>query len=491
MKIFDSVKTRLSLWLVGVPALIIIVFSAGSYHILSKTLMNGTDASLEAAAVNRRNDIMEGLEQTGFRHIAEDELDDIRQMDEVKDIFFLVYVQLLELRTAGAGAQTEMKLTAKGENLEDKTLPYPSSGVWKHPGAAYRSFTDPALAETPLRMLTYTFSVSEERYFILQYAVTRTEAEAVLRTLLTFMLVIDPLLLIVLFWGGYFLVRRTLAPVKTVAASARAITAEDLSHRIPGAGSPDEIGELTATFNDMIARLEAAFQRIKQFSGDVSHEFKSPLTVIRGEIDVLLRKDRSKEEYARTLAGVRDEVISLQRIIDNLLFLAGTEGEGRKLHLEPVSLDKLVLETFETIQPKAGEKHIRFVLHQMPPATVTGEETLLKRVLFNLMENAVKYTGEGGTVELRLETEADAVRFSVRDTGIGIPKADLLHIFSRFYRVDRSRTRKSGSVGLGLAIAQRIVRLHKGEISAVSTPGEGSTFTVRLPRESRSKGVEG
>ena len=303
------------------------------------------------------------------------------------------------------------------------------------------------------------------------------------KTLNTLMiiLIIDPILLVISFFGGYFLVNRTLSPVRTVVSSAKKITAEDLSLRLPSIGSKDEIGELVDTFNDMIARLEDSFRKIKQFSSDVSHEFKSPLTIIRGEIDVALRKNRLKKDYIDTLGSVGEEVENLQRIIDNLLFLAGTEAEGEGLPFRKVALHKIVLEVFETIQKIAEEKNISFVLKEIQTIDIQGEAYLLNRVFFNLLENAVKYTGNGGKVEILLRRESNTAVFSIKDTGIGIPENEIPFIFDRFYRVDKARSRRMGSAGLGLSIAKRVVQLHGGKIDVIGSPGEGSTFVVFLP----------
>jgi len=481
MKIFSSVKTKLSLWFVGTLALIIIIFSIALYIGLSKSLMSGIDSSLEAMAKKRHIDILEGLEKTRFQQIHEEDIKDIEELDDVKNIYTLTYIQLLEF--SGEGPQRNMKVIAKSNNLKDNTLPLPHYGNGEQIGISLKNFTDKRLFESPMRLLTFPFKVGsdKDKYYVLQFATILKQVEKTLNTLLIIILVIDPILLILSFFGGYFLVNKTLLPVKTVVSSAKKITVEDLSHRIPSIGSRDEIGELVDTFNDMIVRLDHSFRKIKQFSSDVSHEFKTPLTIIRGEIDVALRKKRFKKDYIETLESVCEEVEALQRIIDNLLFLGGTEAEGQNLPFRKVPLDKIVLEVFEDIQKMGEEKNIRFVLKEIQPIDIEGEETLLKRVFFNLFENAVKYTGANGEVEILLEKEANAAKFSIKDTGIGITENELPHIFDRFYRVDKARSRRMGSAGLGLSIVRLIVQLHKGTIDVTSTPGKGSTFIVYLP----------
>ncbi len=463
----------------GTLALIIIIFSLALYLALAQNLMKGIDSSLETVAKKRKNDIMEGLERTRFQRIDEEEFEDIEELDEVKDIFTLVYCQLLELSVDGP--RPTIKMIVKSNNLNDNVLPYPTYAEREKIKTSFKSFIDHRLSDSPLRLLSFPFKSPANTYYILQYATTRKEAEKTLNTLLIIILVIDPILLILSFFGGYFLVNKTLLPVKTVVSSAKKITAEDLSHRIPPIGSRDEIGELVDTFNDMIERLDRSFRKIKQFSSDVSHEFKTPLTIIRGEIDVALRKKRFKKDYIKTMESVHEEVVALQRVIENLLFLGGTESEGQNLPFRKVPLGKIVLEVFEDIQKIGEEKNIRFVLKEIQPIDIEGEATLLKRVFYNLFENAVKYTGEDGEVEILLEKETNAAKFSIKDTGIGITENELPHIFDRFYRVDKARSRRMGSAGLGLSIVRLIVQLHKGKVDVTSTPGKGSTFIVHLP----------
>lgn len=479
MKIFKSLKLKLSLWFVGAITLIIMVFSVALYLSMVKNLVGGLDSALETVAKKRQNDIMEGVEESENRRIDEEETEDLRELDEMKDIFPLFYIQLLEL--FDDGTRLDINIVLKSNNLGENTLPFPPfrEGETKH--AVFRDVSDERLSEMPLRMISFPFEIDTHTYYVLQFATTRKDVDETLNMLLMVFLNGDPILLVVSFFGGYFLVNRTLSPVRTVVASAKKITAEDLSLRLPSVGSKDEIGELVDTFNGMIARLDGSFRKIKQFSSDVSHEFKSPLTIIRGEIDVALRKSRLKQDYIDTLGSVGEEVEALQRIIDNLLFLAGTEAEGEQLPFETVALHKIVLEVFEIIQKMAKEKNIGFVLKEIQTIDIQGEASLLKRVFFNLFENAVKYSDNGGKVEILLENESNTAVFSIKDTGIGIPGNEIPFIFDRFYRVDRARSRRMGSAGLGLSIAKRIVRLHNGKIDVTSTPGEGSTFVVSLP----------
>jgi signal transduction histidine kinase len=479
MKIISSAKIKLTLWFMGTLALIVIIFSFVLYFSMTESLLNGLDSSMEAIAKNLHNDIMKGVMYTPDGRIDMGEIEDIEELDEVKNVFPLSYMQLLELHDKGT--RRDMKIVVKSYNLEDNTLPFPQFENKGEIKIIFKDVTDNRLADSRIRLLTYPFEIEENMYYVLQFAVTRKEVDRTINMLLMTILVVDPIVLIFSFFGGYFLVNKTLSPVRSVVASAKKITAEDLSHRIPSIGSKDEIGELVDTFNDMIVRLDRSIRKIRQFSSNVSHEFKSPLTVIRGEIDLALRKKRLKYDLVKTLESVGEEVITLQRIIDTLLFLGSTETDGEPVTFKKVPLDKIILDTFETIQQTAVQKNVRFVLNDIPTMNIEGEEILLKRMFFNLFENAVKYTPAGGRVEIRLENDAHSAKFTITDTGIGIPEDDIPFIFARFYRVDKARSRRMGSTGLGLSIVKRIARLHNGEIDVTSTPGKGSTFIVRLP----------
>ncbi|MCP5106346.1 MAG: HAMP domain-containing protein [bacterium] len=479
MKIFNSLKIRLSLWIVGTLALISIIFSFVLYMSMAKNLLNGIDSSLETIAKKRQNDIMEGVEKSADGRIDAEEIEDIEKLDEMKNVFPLLYIQLLELSTEAT--RHNMKIIVKSNNLEENTLPLPQFKNGKVKQAGFRNFTDERLSESPLRLLSFSFKIDAGTYYILQFATSRKEVDETLGTLLMIILIINPIVLLLSFFGGYFLVHKTLSPVRSVVSSAKKITCEDLSHRIPAIGSRDEIGELVDTFNDMIARLDESFRQTKQFSSDASHEFKSPLTIIKGEVDLALRKKRFKKDYIKTLESISEEVESLQQIMDNLLFLGSTEAEGERIPFRKLSLDKVVLDVFEGIRKITGEKNTRFVLKKIDTIDMEGEITLLKRVIFNLFENAVKYTGDGGKVEILLEKQTGTAVFSITDTGIGIPADEIPCIFGRFYRVDKSRSQRMGSAGLGLSIVKQGILLHNGEIDVVSTPGKGSTFTVRLP----------
>ena len=280
---------------------------------------------------------------------------------------------------------------------------------------------------------------------------------------------------------SWFSIRQALSPLATVTLTAEQIThADDLSRRIPYvASSKDEIGTLIRAFNRTLERLENLFTSQQRFLADVSHELRTPLTVIKGNAD-LIRKFGPDEE---SLDTIKDETDRLTRMVGDLLLLAQAESGKLPLTKSSVSLEELLIDVFQQMRVLAGDR-VKLKLTDIDQAFVSGDRDRLKQVLINLTSNAIQYTPAGGEVYLNLTKKGDVVRVIVRDTGPGISPADLPHIFDRFYRGEKSRTRsKTSGFGLGLSIAYFIIEAHGGRIEVDSHEGIGTTFTVLLPLE--------
>ncbi|MCP4155062.1 MAG: HAMP domain-containing protein, partial [bacterium] len=405
-----------------------------------------------------------------------EDIEDIESLEEEHYFFPVIYAQFMQLEKDGP---SNIKLIAKSIQLKGARLPYPAfSNTSMQP--IFTNFSDPRLSSERMRLVSFPF-VLDSRDYIIQFALPQGDVDATLGYLRMIIFITIPLLPLLFFWGGRVLITRALAPVKAVVSSARRITTDNLSLRIPVIHSADEIGELVNTFNDMISRLNSSIAKIKRFSSDVAHEFKTPMTVMLGEIDVLLRKKRPLPEYIDTLTSFREEVVILQKIIDNLLFLDSSESDIGTLTFFDVPLHQVVLGVIEAIEHKAIEKNISIGFGRMDSCVLHGEVTLLKRAFFNLVENACKYTPQKGKIEISLHNADDFLHFSVTDSGVGIAQEHLPNIFDRFFRVDKSRRRSKAGSGLGLCLTKRIIQLHNGDINVVSSPGKGSTFTVSLP----------
>jgi heavy metal sensor kinase len=281
--------------------------------------------------------------------------------------------------------------------------------------------------------------------------------------------------------GGSFIINRALHPVKSVVKTAQVITADDLSLRITAQNRQDEIGALVATFNDMIARLEKSVKKIRQFSGDVSHELRTPLTIIRGEVEVLLRKERTLDEYIGTVRSVLEESLRMEKIIDDLLFLSRVEALEKSQLNQDVRLDTVLSQVIDDRRAAVQGKSLELHVEDIPEVEIKGNEHLLERMLVNVMDNAIRYTPEGGKVSVNLKREHSAAHIEISDTGVGIPEDALPLIFDRFYVVDKSRSKETGGSGLGLSIVKWIAENHGAEVEVRSEVGKGTTFRIVFP----------
>jgi signal transduction histidine kinase len=262
--------------------------------------------------------------------------------------------------------------------------------------------------------------------------------------------------------------------------SAHSISgAGDLTRRIQQPKTRDEVGRLAETFNDMLARIEELFRAQQRILADVSHELRSPLTAIRGNLDLLRRGALENDaERDASLAAIDSEAARMQRMVQDLLLLAQADA-GVQIQKQPVELDTLLLDVYRQSRLKAGG--VKLTLGSEDQAQVMGDSDRLKQLFTNLLDNAIKFTPSGGEVTLSLVRDTQWVHIAIADTGPGIPEADLPRIFDRFYRVDKARSRDRGGTGLGLSIVKWIVDAHDGRIDVKSEVGRGSTFTVSLP----------
>lgn len=280
--------------------------------------------------------------------------------------------------------------------------------------------------------------------------------------------------------GAWFLTGRVVQPISQITDKVRKITAQDLNQRL-NIPPRDEIGRMAATFDDMIDRLQASFERQKRFTSDASHELRTPLAVMQADLSLALRRPRSAPEYRATLVSAQEEVSRLSRIVSDLLMLARLDTDVAQIAHEPVQLDDVIEMVVAGLRPLATERSIWLTYSINAPVPMLGDQTRLKQVFFNLLDNAIAYTPDGGTIRVSLVTDGTHAEVTVSDTGIGIPAEDLPHVFERFYRAEDARTRNHEGTGLGLAIAQKVVQAHQGRIAVSSTLGEGTTFQVILP----------
>jgi two-component system OmpR family sensor kinase len=284
--------------------------------------------------------------------------------------------------------------------------------------------------------------------------------------------------------GAYGIAGRAFRPVDVIINEVQAISdGRSLHRRLAVDGAGDELMRLNETLNEMIARLETSFGALRRFTADASHELKTPLAVLRADVERAMSASPQSNEQLIALEEALQETRRMSDLVDSLLTLARAD-EGRfDVVREPVALEPLVREVFESAVILGEDAGLTVSLPVVEPATVLGDAPRLRQLCMNLVMNAVKYTPRGGRIDVSLSHRLDGVTFSVRDTGVGIGATDLPHIFERFWRADRVRSRASerGGFGLGLAISQWIAQAHGGSITATSRLGRGSLFTVHLP----------
>lgn len=338
-----------------------------------------------------------------------------------------------------------------------------------------------------VRMLTGAAVSSDGKSFIVQVGEPMGDYFEAIGRFRTALLIAIPILLLVATAGGYWMSRRALVPVDQITRAAQSITAHDLSTRVDVPRSRDEIQRLAETMNAMLQRIESAFSRITQFTTDASHELRTPVALIRTQAELALRKSRSDAEYREALQEVLTESEHTSSLIENLMLLARADAGTETLKFERLDFSELARGVVARGRTLAEAKSLGWNSEiSTEPFWVEGDALALQRLLLILIDNAVKYTPPNGQIRVAVRRDDARALIEVQDTGIGIFDSDLPHIFERFYRADKARSRESGGAGLGLSIARWIVGAHGGEINVQSTPNIGSTFYIRVPLSDRT-----
>ena len=468
---FRSIRFRLTLWYALILGVIFIVSGVLLYQGFKVSLLDTIDANLHAAAQEVETNII-GIPFEKWK-------ENIKRVER-GFVVNRLFIQLLELPSK---KDDTMQVIIRSGILAGNI---PLKKLWElifHQVPERPVYMDVNINEQPeiahpMRIILYPLDMEGERKYLIQVGISLKKMFNTLKYFLVIMVLSIPVLLLVSILGGYLILSKALLPVKSVVETARNITTEDLSLRIESKNRKDEIGLLIKTFNQMISRLERSVSQLKQFSSDASHDLKTPLTVIRGEVDIALRKDRSPEDYKKTLDTVREEAQKLERIIDNLLFLSRIDVRDYNSHFHSVPLDETLLQLYEKTQQLAAQKGIVYVVNKIEEVFVTGNAVLLSRLIMNILDNAIKYTLPGGRVEISLERNGDTGCLTVADTGIGIPEESLPFVFDRFYRVDQSRSQRSEGSGLGLSIVKKIAEVHQAEVTIDSKLHEGTVVKI-------------
>jgi heavy metal sensor kinase len=449
-----SIGARLTIWYAALFAVGLVALGIAMWLALQLNLYHAVDESLR--------DRVTGIERFVADH--ETRLDD----DEVKEEF-RAHGELFQVFDE-AGS-----LVHRGAEIADIDV------VPRSDAAAAGTFLDTVLHGQPVRVLTGIADTGARR-FTVQVAAPLRQLEEGLYGSLWFLVPMFPLVLMLATVGGYLLSRRALAPVDDIARAAQLITAKHLSHRLAVAPADDELSRLANTFNEMIGRLESSFRTISRFTADASHELRTPLAVMRTTAEVALRGPSGGRDRTQALEYIVAEIDRMSHLVENLLMIAKADSGESQLQSKPVDVVAAVAEACEQASVLARVKGVELSIRLPERAlSIMGDPHALRRLFLILLDNAVKYTPRGGRCEVAVAALAGEVVGTVTDTGIGISNDDLPHVFDRFYRVDRARSREQGGTGLGLAIGRWIAEAHGGVIAVDSELDRGSSFRVHLP----------
>jgi heavy metal sensor kinase len=459
-----SIRFQLTAWYSAVLAISLAIFGVFTWFAVRELLFHAVDETLA--------DRVEGVRRFMDNQIGALSVEEIR--DEFKEHSVL-----------GPGGDLFQVCDATGvwlyrsAPLENHDVPIERPASLSDAGR----LEDRDVAGTNLRFLSRRVTVLGKLYTI-QVAVPTQELLEGLTAFKWALTLLVPVVLAAAAVGGFWMSRRALRPVDQITATARSIGEKNLGDRLPVPNTNDELQRLSETLNEMLERIEGAFRRVTQFTADASHELRTPVALIRTTSELALRKQRSESEYRQALNEVNEESVRTTDLIENLLTLARADAGKASLERSALNLSDVVREVSGQAEKLAEQKGISLACEApQEPVTVSGDRGTLRRLLIVLLDNAVKYTPAGGKVRISVNHEAQRAVVEVRDSGVGINEADLPHIFERFYRSDKSRSRDSGGAGLGLSIAKWIVEAHRGAIQVESQPERGSTFRVLLPKE--------
>ena len=461
-----SIGARLTVWYTSILTVTFLVLGGVAYGLLAYSLSRDIDSALNGVA-----------EVMAERARVEGSPFFSSEVDEVFRRFFGFspldrYFDLFDPR-----GRRDPRLPPPGSKELSLSL-----NALKNASQGLPTFeTLPSTGSYPARVLTMPVIEAGRVTNLVQVGLSLENMYRTRRRFLLIMAAVFPFGLLLAGGGGWLLARRALKPVDQMTRTALRISGERLDERLQESGNDDELDRLAKTLNDMLGRLDDAFHQMRQFSADASHELQTPLTILKGEMEVALRSKRSPDEYRQVLQSGLEEIERINHLVAGLLILARADAGVLKMDLQPVVLKTLLVEICEQMKVIADNHSVSLQTGPLQSVSVRGDREHLRRLLLNLVDNAIKYTSAGGSVTLSLQSDNEWASVVISDTGIGLSKDEQHKIFDRFHRAVETRSRDARGVGLGLSIARSIAEVHGGRIEINSTPGKGSTFKVFLP----------
>ncbi|MBF0103411.1 MAG: HAMP domain-containing protein [Desulfobacterales bacterium] len=482
MNFIHTIKFRFTLWYLAILSILMVLLSTSVYLTLAHVLHRNFDQTLmnRAKQIKEFRDIISILASGTF----EDEA------GEFISFYFYADKRLMHISNRKSEIRLDTEIidrSISGENVF-LTIDVPNMGKLRFYLSPYKPDNPKIAPGKYSRRRDERIEGLEIHSAALCIARPLKYNDIALQHLLRILLFAVPLTILISGMGGVFLAKRAFKPIDQISATALEIEENDLSRRIE-VTTKDELGRLASTLNQMIERLEKAFERQKQFTSDASHELRAPLAIIQAETTLSLQKNREPQEYRKSLQVISQEVEYMSTLINQLLLLARADAGKEYLLFESIELGDFIREVCSDMEILCMDKDISLEVNLCPDIVVKGDKKSLKRLIHNILDNAIKYTHCNGSIRVMLEKDNDMAVLSVSDTGIGIPEKEQLSIFERFYRVDKARSRSDGSSGLGLAICQYIIKIHKGTISVESQIDKGSIFYIKLPMTSTLTGI--
>ena len=463
---FHSLRFRMAAWYAGVLALCLVVFGAAVYLGLARYLESTLRTSLRNEAQSIGEKLLIDVNRKGEGFVT----------DEINEMAPEISGRFIRL-TRQDGSILYQSPAPINQSFVPARIPVVRN--WNsHP---FSLQTTQAGSDTVL-IEAVPFIAPEGNSFLIEVGSSAREIHTTLHGLVTTLALGTPLIIAVAALGGILVMRRALRPLDAIARTAETITSRNFGERLPTIRTGDEIERLTTSLNRMMSRLEDSFQHINRFSADVSHELRTPLTILRGELESLAHYDHLSPAAMEVVGSALEEIGRLTQIVNQLLEISRLEaGQGTR-EIAVVNLGELAISTAEQMRLLADEKTIRLDYLVSSDVAVMGNASLLKQVVVNLLDNAIKYTPAGGSVGLLVESKGTKAVLEVQDTGIGIPAHELPNVCERFYRADKARTRHSGGAGLGLSIVKSICAAQGGELSIFSNEGQGTRVRIEMTR---------